>query len=195
MAMTDIFTAAAAPARRPSAPTTAPAQAEPLLALWRKTREAYAALSRADDLVDELRTPSAKNARDDAREAYRQACVAFGAQEPATPLGHFIGLLMTDDGDDFADEHPAVVEAIIDRLQPVAQLAPDPTLDLWEKFEAAMPKAHGSAISSRKAMAAPMRSGGRPISARPLPWPAPMGSSWTRAQRQPVASPFGSARY
>ena len=37
--------------------------------------------------------------------------------KPTTTLGLFLTLLNSDEGDDFADEHPAAVDAIIAQLQ------------------------------------------------------------------------------
>ena len=81
------------------------APSEPLLPLWRAVRAAWAvkAASEQDN------GPSVK--------AYRAAFAAFEQVEPTTTLGLFLTLLHSDDGDDFADEHPAAVEAIIAQLQ------------------------------------------------------------------------------
>jgi hypothetical protein len=50
-------------------------------------------------------------------KAYRAAFAAFDKVKPTTTLGLFLTLLHGDEGDDFADEHPAAVDAIIAQLQ------------------------------------------------------------------------------
>lgn len=49
--------------------------------------------------------------------AYSAAVDAYRKVKPTTTLGLFLTLLNSDDGDDFADEHPAAVETIIAQLQ------------------------------------------------------------------------------
>ena len=77
---------------------------EPLLPLWRAVRAAWA----ADAASEEDNGPTVKT--------YRAAFAAFDKAEPTTTLGLFLTLLHTDAGDDFADEHPEAVEAIIAQL-------------------------------------------------------------------------------
>jgi len=55
--------------------------------------------------------------RDAARRALDSAFAAFDKVKPTTTLGLFLTLLHGDEGDDFADEHPAAVDAIIGQLQ------------------------------------------------------------------------------
>jgi hypothetical protein len=94
-------------AERPAKLSTAVASsAEPLLALWRRTRELWACI------------PEDEKKAGKAVKAYQAAHTAFSAPEATTPLGQFLKMLDTDDGDDFADDHPEVVEAIILALQP-----------------------------------------------------------------------------
>lgn len=99
--MPDMFIAEA------SAGTALKARAtnEPLLPLWRAVRAAWAADAASEEDNDQT------------VKAYRAAFAAFDKAEPTTTLGLFLVLLHSDAGDDFADEHPAAVEAIIDQLQ------------------------------------------------------------------------------
>ena len=73
--------------------------------LWRAVRAAWAAEAAAED--DNGLTV----------KAYRAAFAAFDKVKPTTTLGLFLTLLNSDDGDNFADEHPAAVDAIIGQLQ------------------------------------------------------------------------------
>jgi hypothetical protein len=175
----------------PRRATAAKATNEPLLALWRRTKETYTEFDRVDTLDDELRTPLRRHhppapaeiliefetglkvpaldfdlrryadeakqkfgtrsaeyrtachrvklceewneacravdekqgalkyekERDAARRALDSAFAAFDKVKPTTTLGLFLTLLHGDEGDDFADEHPAAVDAIIGQLQ------------------------------------------------------------------------------
>jgi hypothetical protein len=85
--------------------TAAKAANEPLLPLWRTVRAAWAAVAAAE----EENGPTLK--------AYRHAADAFDKAKPTTTLGLFLTLLNSDEGDDFADEHPVAVDAIIAQLQ------------------------------------------------------------------------------
>ena len=87
----------------PRRATAAKATNEPLLPLWHTLRAAWAAEAVAED---DGKGPTVK--------AYR---AAFEKVKPTTTLGLFLTLLHSDDGDDFADEHPAAVDAIIGQLQ------------------------------------------------------------------------------
>lgn len=78
---------------------------EPLLPLWRTVRAAWAVFAERD----EGDGPTLK--------AYRAAHDAFHRVEPTTTLGLFLTLLDSDAGDNFADDHPAAVNAIIAQLQ------------------------------------------------------------------------------
>jgi hypothetical protein len=78
---------------------------EPLLPLWRTVRAAWAAEAASED----DNGPTVK--------AYRAAFRAFDKVKPTTTLGLFLTLLHSDDGDDFADAHPAAVTAIIAQLE------------------------------------------------------------------------------
>jgi hypothetical protein len=89
----------------PRRATAAKATNEPLLPLWRTVRAAWAAEAAAED----DNGPTVK--------AYRAAFAAFDKVKPTTTLGLFLTLLHSDDGDNFADEHPAAVDAIIGQLQ------------------------------------------------------------------------------
>jgi hypothetical protein len=89
----------------PRRATAAKATNEPLLPLWRAVRAAWAAEAAAED--DNGLTV----------KAYRAAFAAFDKVKPTTTLGLFLTLLNSDDGDNFADEHPAAVDAIIGQLQ------------------------------------------------------------------------------
>jgi hypothetical protein len=89
----------------PRRATAAKATNEPLLPLWRAVRAAWAAEAAAED--DNGLTV----------KAYRAAFAAFDKVKPTTTLGLFLTLLHGDEGDDFADEHPAAVDAIIGQLQ------------------------------------------------------------------------------
>ena len=80
---------------------------EPLLPLWRAVRAAWAHSADTTGEGDDGPTVMAYSA---AVDAYRKV-------EPTTTLGLFLTLLNSDDGDDFADEHPAAVETIIAQLQ------------------------------------------------------------------------------
>ena len=99
----------------PRRATAAKAANEPLLPLWRTVRTAWAAeaaINRGPDGTD------ADEGEDGpALRAYRAAIDAFEKVNPTTTLGLFLTLLHSDDGDDFADEHPAAVETIIAKLQ------------------------------------------------------------------------------
>jgi hypothetical protein len=77
---------------------------EPLLPLWRTVRGAWA----AEAANEGDNGPTVK--------AYRAASDAFDKVKPTTTLGLFLTLLDSDDGDNFADEHPAAIEAIIAQL-------------------------------------------------------------------------------
>jgi hypothetical protein len=175
----------------PRRATAAKATNEPLLPLWRRTKETYAQYARLDTLDDELQWASRRHRppapaeillefepglkvpaldfdlrryADEAKQEfgarsaeYRTACYrvklceewieacrvvdekhgalkyekeraaakrafdsaweAFLSQKPATTLGLFLQLLMSDDGDKFAEEHPPAVEATIAQLQ------------------------------------------------------------------------------
>ena len=90
----------------PRRATAAKATNEPLLPLWRTVRAAWAAEAAAED---DGNGPTVK--------AYRAAFAAFDKVKPTTTLGLFLTLLHSDEGDDFADEHPAAVDAIIAQLQ------------------------------------------------------------------------------
>ena len=90
----------------PRRATAAKATNEPLLPLWRTVRAAWAAEAAAED---DGNGPTVK--------AYRAAFAAFDKVKPTTTLGLFLTLLHGDEGDDFADEHPAAVDAIIGQLQ------------------------------------------------------------------------------
>ena len=98
----------------PRRATAAKAANEPLLPLWRTVRAAWAAeaaINRGPDGTD------ADEGEDGpALRAYRAAADAFNKVKPTTTLGLFLTLLNSDEGDDFADEHPAA-EAIIAQLQ------------------------------------------------------------------------------
>jgi hypothetical protein len=89
----------------PRRATAAKATNEPLLPLWRTVRAAWAAEAGSE----EENGPTVK--------AYRAAHDAFNKAKPTTTLGLFLTLLNSDDGDNFADEHPAAVDAIIAQLQ------------------------------------------------------------------------------
>jgi hypothetical protein len=89
----------------PRRATAAKATNEPLLPLWRTVRAAWAAEAAAEG----DNGPTVK--------AYRAAFAAFDGVKPTTTLGLFLTLLHSDDGDDFADAHPAAVDAIIAQLQ------------------------------------------------------------------------------
>lgn len=78
---------------------------EPLLPLWRAVRAAWAAEVASED--DD--GPTVK--------AYHAAHAAFHKVKPTTMLGLFLTLLDSDDGDNFADEQPAAVDAMIAQLQ------------------------------------------------------------------------------
>jgi hypothetical protein len=78
---------------------------EPLLPLWRTVRAAWAAHAADED----DNGPTVK--------AYRAAFAAFDKVKPTTTLGLFLTLLHSDDGDNFADEHAAAVDAMIAQLQ------------------------------------------------------------------------------
>jgi hypothetical protein len=175
----------------PRRATAAKATNEPLLPLWRRTRETYTQFARVDTLDDELRAPlrrhhppapaeiliefatglkvpapdfdlrryadetkqkfGARSAeyrtachrvnfceewkkacravdekqgalkyekeRDAAQRAFDSAFAAFDKVKPTTTLGLFLTLLHGDECDNFADEHPAAVDAIIGQLQ------------------------------------------------------------------------------
>jgi hypothetical protein len=90
----------------PRRATAAKAANEPLLPLWRTMRAAWAAEAVAED---DGKGPTVR--------AYRAAADAFEKVKPTTTLGLFLTLLHGDEGDDFADEHPAAVDAIIGQLQ------------------------------------------------------------------------------
>jgi hypothetical protein len=94
---------------------TAKATNEPLLPLWRTVRAAWAveaAINRGPD------GSGADEGEDGpALRAYCAAADAFHKVKPTTTLGLFLTLLHSDDGDNFADEHPAAVDAIIAQLQ------------------------------------------------------------------------------
>ena len=100
----------------PAAPAADPLS-EPLLQLWRTVRAAWAAEVASDD-----------DGNGPTVAAYRAAHIAFRKAEPTTTLGLFLTLLDSDDGDNFADEHPEAVEAMIAQLQaanvPLAGLPP-----------------------------------------------------------------------
>lgn len=102
-----LMTTTAAPIVR--RPCVAVATGEPLLALWRRKRAAGARF-------DAIGASASASARRAAERSYLRAAEAFGVQEPATPLGHFLKLIDTDAGDDFADAQPAIAEAIIRAL-------------------------------------------------------------------------------
>ena len=89
----------------PRRATAAKATNEPLLPLWRAVRAAWAAEAGSE----EENGPTVK--------AYRAAFAAFDKVKPTTTLGLFLTLLHSDEGDNFADEHPAAVDAIIGQLQ------------------------------------------------------------------------------
>ena len=91
--------------RKPRAAARSRAANEPLLPLWRAVRAAWAAEAGSE----KDNGPTVR--------AYRAAFAAFNKVKPTTTLGLFLTLLHTDNGDDFADEHPAAVEAIIGQLQ------------------------------------------------------------------------------
>jgi len=99
----------------PRRATAAKAANEPLLPLWRTVRAAWAAeaaINRGPDGTD------ADEGEDGpALRAYRAAADAFHKVKPTTTLGLFLSLLNSDEGVDFADEHPAATEAIIAQLQ------------------------------------------------------------------------------
>jgi hypothetical protein len=78
---------------------------EPLLPLWRTVRAAWAAHAADED----DNGPTVK--------AYRAAFAAFDKVKPTTTLGLFLTLLHSDDGDDFADRHPAAADAMIAQLE------------------------------------------------------------------------------
>jgi len=89
----------------PRRATAAKATNEPLLPLWRTVRAAWAAEA------------GAENENGPTVKAYRAAFAAFEKVKPTTTLGLFLTLLHSDEGDNFADEHPAAVDAIIAQLQ------------------------------------------------------------------------------
>ena len=91
--------------RKPRKAADSRAPNEPLLPLWRAVRAAWA----ADAASEEDNDTTVK--------AYRAAFAALDKVEPTTTLGLFLTLLHSDAGDDFADEHPEAVEAIIAQLQ------------------------------------------------------------------------------
>jgi hypothetical protein len=99
----------------PRRATAAKATNEPLLPLWRTVRAAWAveaAINRGPD------GSGADEGEDGpALRAYHRAHDAFRKAKPTTTLGLFLTLLDSDDGDNFADEHPAAVDAIIGQLQ------------------------------------------------------------------------------
>jgi hypothetical protein len=93
------------PRRATAAKATKAAASEPLLPLWRTVRAAWAAEAASEGDSG----PTVK--------AYRTAFAAFDTVKPTTTLGLFLTLLHSDDGDDFADRHPAAVTAIIAQLE------------------------------------------------------------------------------
>jgi hypothetical protein len=109
----------------PRRATAAKAANEPLLPLWRTVRAAWAAEAAIN------RGPGGTDADEGedgpALRAYRAAADAFHGVKPTTTLGLFLTLLDSDDGDNFADEHPVAVDAIIAQLQaanvPLRELA------------------------------------------------------------------------
>jgi hypothetical protein len=99
----------------PRRATAAKAANEPLLPLWRTVRAAWAAeaaINRGPDGTDADEGEDGPVLR-----AYHAAADAFHKVKPTTTLGLFLTLLDSDDGDNFADKHPAAVEAIIAQLQ------------------------------------------------------------------------------
>jgi hypothetical protein len=99
----------------PRRATAAKAANEPLLPLWRTVRAAWAAeaaINRGPDGTDADEGEDGPVLR-----AYRAAFAAFDKVKPTTTLGLFLTLLHGDEGDDFADAHPAAVDAIISQLQ------------------------------------------------------------------------------
>ena len=99
----------------PRRATAAKAANEPLLPLWRTVRAAWAAEAAINRGPDGTGADEGEDGP--ALKAYRAAFRAFDKVEPTTTLGLFLTLLHGDEGDDFADEHPAAVDAIIAQLQ------------------------------------------------------------------------------
>ena len=90
--------------RKPRAAARSRAVNEPLLPLWRAVRAAWAAEAGSE----KDNGPTVR--------AYRAAFAAFNKVKPTTTLGLFLTLLHTDNGDDFADEHPAAPRVVRPRL-------------------------------------------------------------------------------
>ena len=85
------------------------AASEPLLPLWRAVRAAWAVCAESDDESDDDNEAVVA--------AYRAAHDAFRKVEPTSTLGLFLTLLDTDDGDNFADDHPEAIEAMLAQLE------------------------------------------------------------------------------
>ena len=99
----------------PRRATAVKATNEPLLPLWRTVRAAWAAEAAINRGPDGSGADEGEDGP--ALRAYRAAFAAFDKVKPTTTLGLFLTLLHGDEGDDFADEHPAAVDAIIAQLQ------------------------------------------------------------------------------
>ena len=98
----------------PRRATAAKAANEPLLPLWRTMCAAWAAEAAINRGPDGTGADEGEDGP--ALRAYRAAADAFNRAKPTTTLGLFLTLLNSDEGDNFADEHPAAVEAIIAQL-------------------------------------------------------------------------------